>query len=96
MFGHLSKHTFKRTYRNVHAFKYRGQMEPAITKIETSPKKTTCDHCGKEIEIGTIYWRRFCNDNCRQAFHRKAASVGKSVLKEQLRAEREQDFKDPF
>jgi len=43
-----------------------------------------CKRCG--AAISGVYFKRFCSDNCRQAYHNSARALGVKLLEDQQEA----------
>jgi len=55
----------------------------AATTGAVKKKEGKCLHCGKPIDLTECYWRRFCDDACRNKYNVEAARLGREILKEQ-------------
>ncbi len=53
-----------------------------------------CEWCGKQIETTQCYWRRFCDDKCRNAFNTEAGRLGRKLLKERLELKKQESKKE--
>jgi hypothetical protein len=70
------------------------QNELATISQDERPK-AECDNCHKPIELGRVYWKRFCSKRCRYLADQEARKIGRQIQREKAEAEKD-DLKNPL